>query len=155
MSVDDGKHEGWLMAAEIPVTERYRAVILAVGGVAMSALLVVSEALAAGRPWGGVELVTLLVAVATAVGVYFPANPWTKFAAGLAGATGQTLVAAATDNRVTTAELVVITIAVLSALGVGAFPNAPALVVGEVGDDVPDAGATGTTYLPPSQRDHL
>ncbi len=113
----------------VPVTEQYRALIFAIGGVAVSAMLALTEALTPGRPFGGLEIVTVLVAVVTAAGVYFVANPWAKFAGGLAGAVGQTLIASVTDNHVTVAEMLVVGIAILSALGIGAFPNAPQEII--------------------------
>ncbi len=112
--------------AEIPVPERYRAVILSFGGVLAAALLQLSEVMVPGRPLGGVEAITVAVAAVTSLVVYFPASPWAKFAAAIAGTIGQTLISATTDGQFTAAELLTIAVMVLSAMGIGAFPNAPA-----------------------------
>lgn len=111
--------------------ERYRAIILAGGGLLTAVLLQLGEALTPGRPLGGIELVNLLLSAAIMAGVYFPADAWVKLAAGVAGAIGQTLIAAITDNRVTAAEVVVVAVALLAALGIGALPNSPALDVAD------------------------
>jgi hypothetical protein len=117
--------------------ERYRASILAAGGFLTALLLQLGEAFVPGRPLGGIEFINLVFAALVLLGVYFPANPWAKLASAVAGAVGQTVIACVTDNRVTSAEIVTIAVSVLVALGVGALPNAPELVVGEAGADAP------------------
>lgn len=105
--------------------ERYRAVILAGGGLLVAVLLQLGEALVPGRPLGGIEIANLIFAGVVMAGVYFPASPWVKLAAGVAGAIGQTVISAITDNRVTPAEIVTVSVALLVALGIGALPNRP------------------------------
>lgn len=110
--------------------ERYRAVILAGGGFATAGLLKLADLLAANRPLGGVDWLALVVALIVMAGVYFPANAWVKFAAALAGAAGQTIVAAFTDDRVTPGEIVTVAVTLLTALGMAALPNAPVTTAG-------------------------
>lgn len=110
--------------------ERYRAVILAAGGFATAALLKLADLLAENRPLGGVDALAILVALVVMAGVYFPGNAWVKFAAGMAGAAGQTIVAAFTDERVTAGEVVTIAVTLLTALGMAVLPNAPVTPAG-------------------------
>jgi hypothetical protein len=148
MTTDDEK-----TAAGIPVPERYRAAILSSAGFAVAVLLSISEAMVPGRPFGGIELINVgLGAVVLAV-TYWRGNPWVKLASGVAGALLQTLASAWTDDRLTSAEWITIAVTLISALMVGAFPNAPELVTGEPGYDVPDEADAppSSTYLPPAQ----
>jgi hypothetical protein len=115
---------------------RYRAAILAFGGFLTTVLLQLGEALTPGRPLGGIEIINLFFSALVMLAVYWPANPWAKFASAVAGAVGQTVISALTDDRLTNAELVTIAVALLAALGVGTLPNhsAPAAVVASDAD---------------------
>ncbi len=117
--------------------ERYRASILASGGFFFAVVLTVSNAFADGTPFGAVSLLTVLFGVLVVAAVYFPANEWIKFGAGIAGAVGQTLISAITDGVFTRGEITLTVIAFATAMGIGIMPNAPTLVVGEAGTDVP------------------
>lgn len=109
--------------------ERYRASIYAFGALATAALLKLVDLLADDqRPLGGVDYLSLLVGVLALVAVYFPANAWAKFAAGVAGAVAQALVGVFTDGRITAAELVTVAVSLFVALGIGTMPNTPASV---------------------------
>lgn len=144
--------EGRVATTGIPVPERYRAAILASGGFLAAVLLSIADLGADGRPLGGIEFINVVLGAAILAVTYWPANPWVKLASGVAGALVQTIASGWTDGRFTTAEWVTIAVTLITALMVGAFPNAPALVVGELGDDVP--AEPGSTYLPPSQAMH-
>lgn len=143
MTTDDGR----VSAPAIPVTERYRAAILASGGFAVAALLSISEAMVPGRPFGGIELVNVGLGLVVLAATYWRRSPWVKMAAGVAGALAQTLASSWTDDRVTSAEWITVAVTLITALMVGAFPNAPELVTGEAGDDVDDRIVMGgSTY---------
>lgn len=119
--------------------ERYRASIYAFGALATAALLKVVDLLSDHqRPLGGVDWLSLLVGVLALVGVYFPANAWAKFVAGVAGAVAQALVGVYTDGRITVAELVMVAVSLLVALNIGTMPNTPASVP-HTADDAPSA----------------
>jgi hypothetical protein len=148
MTTDDGR---LTEAPGIPVTERYRAAILASGGLAVAVLMSLSDTFVPGRPLGGIEVINVVLGAVVMAAVYWPASPWVKLASGMAGTLVQWLASAMTDDRITAAEWTTVAATLITAVMLGAFPNAPKLVVGESGDDVPDA-PTGTTYLPPSQR---
>lgn len=109
----------------IPVTLKYRALLFSLGGVLLSVLYSLSDALSAGRPLGGVEFATIVVALATSAGVYFPANHLAKIGAAFAGAVGQAVVSSLTDGRMTAAEFITLTIMGLAAIGIGVAPNVP------------------------------
>jgi hypothetical protein len=118
--------------------ERYRASIYAFGALATAALLKLVDLLADDqRPLGGVDFLSLLVGVLALVAVYFPANAWAKFVAGVAGAVAQALVGVFTDGRITAAELVMVGVSLLVALGIGTKPNAALAPV--IADDTPSA----------------
>jgi hypothetical protein len=148
MTTDDGKIA---VSPGIPVPERYRAVILAGLGLLSAVLLQIADLGVDGRPLGGIEAVNILLGAVVLAAVYFPGSAWVKLSSGVAGALLQTIASAWTDAAVTGAEWVTIGATAVTAVMVGAFPNAPQLVVGERGDDEPEA-PEGTTYLPPSQR---
>lgn len=112
--------------------ERYRSVILAGGGLLVAVLLQLGEALVPGRPLGGIEIANLIFSAVVMAGVYFPASAWVKLASAVAGAIGQVVISAMTDDVITPAEIVTVAVALLVALGIGALPNMPRLpVVGE------------------------
>lgn len=141
MSTDDGR------TAAIPVTERYRAAILSALGFGAAVLMSLSDALVDGRPLGGIEVVNVVLGAVVMAAVYWPASPWVKLASGVAGSIVQWLAAAWTDGVITGAEWATVGATFLSAVLVGAFPNAPQLVTGEAGDDVPDPIVPpGSTY---------
>jgi hypothetical protein len=108
---------------------RYRASILAAGGLLTAVLLQIGAALAPGTPLGGIDWVTLLFSALVLVAVYFPSDPWAKLTAAVAGAIGQTVIAAMTDDRFTAAEFIAIAVALLTAVGVGVLPNAGRVTV--------------------------
>jgi hypothetical protein len=119
--------------------ERYRAAIYAFGAFATAALLKLSDLLSDDQhPLGGVDWLSLLVAVLALVAVYFPADAWAKFVAGVAGAVAQTFVGVWTDGRITAAELVTVAVSLFVALGIGTMPNAPANVR-TIANDAPSA----------------
>jgi hypothetical protein len=149
MTVDEGN-----TATAIPVPERYRSAILSSAGFAVAVLLSISEAMVPGRPFGGVEFINVVLGGVVLAVTYWRGNPWVKLASGVAGALLQTLASVWTDDRVTSAEWITIAVTLISALMVGAFPNAPELVTGEPGDDVADVegdAPPSSTYLPPAQ----
>jgi hypothetical protein len=118
--------------------ERYRASIYAFGALATAALLKLVDVLADNqRPLGGVDVLSLVVSVLALVGVYVPANAWAKFVAGVAGAVAQALVGVFTDGRITAAELVMVGVSLLVALGIGTKPNAAIAPV--IPDDTPSS----------------
>lgn len=125
--------------------ERFRSSIIAFGPFFVALLLWLSDMLNSGRPFGGLELINAGLALLTLVAVYFPASAWVKFAAAVGGAALQAAAAGMTDGRWTSAEAIAVAVSVVSALLVGALPNAPQTVVAEAGDDVPDV-RRGSTY---------
>jgi hypothetical protein len=102
---------------------QYRKLIVALASVLYAGLAVVSDALTAGTPLGGLTWWSVAVALATAAGIYFPRQVPAKLAAALVGAIGSTVAAALTDDRITSAEGVSILLAVVAFVAAGTVPN--------------------------------
>lgn len=110
----------------VTLPSAYRKMLVQLAPVLLAGVVVIQDAFTRGTPLTNLGLwAQMVVALAAAALVYFPANPWVKLFASLVGAVGAAVVAALTDNVVTGAETLQLVAMTLAWLGVGAVPNAP------------------------------
>lgn len=108
----------------VTMPSAYRKLLVQLAPVLLAGVVVIQDVLAKGTPLTNLGLwAQVVVALAAAALVYFPANPWVKLFGSLVGALGAAVVAALTDNVVTGAETVQLVAMALAWLGVGAVPN--------------------------------